>query len=65
MWPRFSIFGNHTIILVDNNVIQGDGYYIGHNQTTINQDSFNIENTTVSKQMIPLGQLISNSWLAS
>ena len=62
MRPRFSLFGNYTIILVDSNVIQGDSYYIDRSQSTRNQDSFNIENTTITRQMIPLdGQLIS--WL--
>ena len=61
MLPRFSIFGNHTIILVDSNVIQGDSYYIDHSQTTRNQDPFR----AISKQMIPLGQLISSNLLVT
>ena len=61
MLPRFSIFGNHTIILVDSNVIQGDSYYIDYSQTTRNQDPF----TATSRQMIPLGQLISSSLLVT
>ena len=67
MQPRFSIFGDQTIILVDSNVVlnQDDSYYSDHSQNTRNQESFNIENTAISRQMIPLGQLISSSWLTS